>query len=249
MGLVLKLKYGADNDGSECDKIYIEDDTGVYDATTNTGGYQAESGDASGNPKRSELALYQLLTKKSRTTDSDITYTNDDTAAGSVTKWSVDVTTDGWYRSQVIAFPVWDSTTAYGVNQLVYFSTSLYKCIVTTSAGESPSSAPTKWEAYQSTTTNLRTVYDNISTYSPTTTIYTAYLDFAHTCYSNKIYGDAWKDVSDNSPSFYDTKTAIKITAFLEGAKISAARSNFADADDKLMVVLDLGENPNSIKC
>lgn len=250
MAVVLKLIYSPLNDGADCGTMIIDDDTGVYNVTTNPNGYQDEGGDASNNAKRSELALYQIPTKMNpEGTDSDLDYTNVDSSAETVASWSVDITSDGWYRGQVIGAPVWDTSLAYGVQQLVWYDDLLYTCLITTGPSESPSTAPTKWLAMASTVDNLRLVYDDPIPYGPTVTIATSYYDFLQYCYGDETYADAWKDASDDRPSFYTKDSAIAITAFLEGAKIAAARENFQEADRKILIVQDLGNNPNCKTC
>jgi hypothetical protein len=250
MALELKLAYSNVNDGSDCNTLVLDDDTGVYDMTTNPGGYQDEGDDGSGHPKRSELAVYTLLTKKNpESADADVDFTNVDSDADTATSWSIPITQDGWYRGQIIAVPVWDISAAYAVGQLVWYSDVLYRIIITTAAGETPVSSPTKYETFEPTADNLRLVYDDPVSYGPTTPIYTGYLDFLQHCFGDEIYADAWKDVSDDRPSYYTKDSAIAITAFLEGAKIAAARENFQEADRKALIVQDLGNNPNCKIC
>lgn len=250
MALTLELTYSTLNDGSDCAALVLDDDTGTWDVSTNPTGYQAEAGDASGNPKRSALAVYALTTKKNpEGTDVDLDYTSVDSSADTIASWEFEITSDGWYRGQIIGAPIWDSGTAYAVGQLIWFSDALYTCAITTSAAESPVTAPTKWTAFASTIANLRLVYDTPITYGPTTTIYTNYLDFLQYCIGDETYADAWKEVSDDRPSFYTKDSAISITAFLEGAKIAAARENFQEADRKILIVQDLGNNSYCKTC
>lgn len=251
MALILDINYSTLNDGGDCETVVLEDGTGEYDAGTNPNGYQAEAGDASGHPKRSELALYFLLTRKQpEATDFDVDYTNVESEADTVTSWSIPITSDGWYRGQMLAIPIYDATVpTYAVNQVVWYNDALYKCIITASTAESPDSAPAKWEIYTSDIEGLRELYDNITTYSPTSTIYSQYLDFLQYCFGDRVYADAWKDVSDDKPSYYNADLAFKITAFLEGAKIAAARGNYREADRKITKVQDLGDNPNCKSC
>ena len=244
MPLQLQLSYSNSNDGSDCKNIVIDDSTGDFSSPDNEGGY------GTSNPERNTLALYHILTKKNpEATDSDLTYTNEDSAADTVASWTIPVSTDGWYRAQSIAIPIWDAGTAYAQDQLVWFSDALYRSNTVTSNGESPASQPAKWVAFDSTITNLRDVYDNPIAYGPTITIFTTYLDFLQHCLGDEIYADAWKDVSDDRPSFYSTDAATAITALLEGSKIAAARENFQEADRKILIVQDLGNNPNCKNC
>jgi len=250
MALQLQLTYSNTNDGSDCKNIVLDDSTGVWNATTNAGGYQDEGGDASGNPKRSELALYILLTKKNpEATDADNSYLNDNSSADTIATWTIPVSGDGWYRGQSVSIPILDNAQAYGLNHIVWFSGSLYKCINPAAAGETPVSQPTRWELYEPTAANIRAIYDNPAFYSPDVTIYTGYLDFLQHCLGDEIYADAWKDVSDDRPSFYSADAATAITALLEGAKIAAARGNYQEADRKIIIVQDLGNNPNCKIC
>jgi hypothetical protein len=250
MALTLKLAYSNVNDGSDCNTLVLDDDTGVYDAVTNPGGYQDEGDDASGHPKRSELAVYTLLTKKNpESADADITFTNVDSDADTTTSWPIPITQDGWYRGQIIAIPFWVDSIGYAVNQIIWYSDVLYKIVATTAPAETPVGSPAKFEVFESTAANMRLVYDDPITYGPSATIETGYLDLLQHCFGDETYADAWKDVSDDRPSFYSKDSAIAITAFLEGAKIAAARENFQEADRKILIVQALGNNPNCKIC
>jgi hypothetical protein len=244
MALVLAVEYSTSNTDADCTEAIYDDDTGTYNAGTNPGGW------GSPNPERTDYNLYGLLTdKQPEGTDTDTAYTNNAAEADTLTAWTYEISADGWYRAYSIAIRDWDATAAYSVNQIIYYLGTLYKCIVTTSAGEDPVSAPSKWTSYADTAAGLREIIDNTSTYSQESTIYVAYADYVEKCRANGIYGDVWELESSEKPSQFTPELAYKITAFLEGGKVAEARGKYAEANSKILKVSDLGVDLNCINC
>ena len=87
-GIVLKVEKGSIS--ADCLTLTIDDNTGVYDAGTNTGGY------GSPNDERNTLYLKLLVTLKKTAGDEVITVDayNDLT----VTTWDVTIAEDGRYE-------------------------------------------------------------------------------------------------------------------------------------------------------
>lgn len=243
MALVLQSEYSATNTDGNCDVIIIEDSTGDYNAVDNPGGWGAP------NPERSEYALYSVLTKKIEGDDTDIVDSANDATATSIDTFNLTSVGDGWYESNLVAIPVYSGSQAYGVNQVVYFTNQPYICTVTTSAGEDPISTPAKWDSFESTAANLRLILDSVATYSPTIAIYTSLDNILETCSSNKIYADAWKDQSSGCAECYNYEDTMKITSYLEGAKISFADNEYNSADKKIQVVIAFGQGNDCTNC
>ncbi len=255
MALTIVQQFSTANTADVCTSIITDDTTGVWDVVTNTTGYQAEAGDASGNAKRSELALYIFVTKKEYPgADSSIVYVNDETTADTIARWTITgIAVDGWFRVRLLGFPIWDSGTAYLLDQIVWYNDDLY--IVTaalTTAGQAPDGAgAADWDTASVPT--LTTIYDNVGDHDDTSTIYLSELDLLQVCLSNAGFADLVADNSkDNCCSDCGSENEqllCKVRSMLEGAKVAAARARFLQGEQKILVVTDLLAGKDCFAC
>jgi hypothetical protein len=245
MALVIQVTPSSLNDPANEDLRIYDDGTGDYDAVDNTGGWGAP------NPERSEYALYITVLKKIPDgTDLEVEYDNDDSAADTVESWNVTIERDGWYQTFLIVIPVWDASLTYSINQLLWFNDALYRVIVATAAGESPTTAPAKYAAFSDTETNLLDVVENTNDYSIEGVIYTDQLDDFVTYRGDEFYSDVYQLASSYcSDTINVPELVYKTTVFLEGSKIAYARNRYAEADKKIGVVIDLSNGIDPSTC
>lgn len=99
---------------SDCGTLTIIDNTGDYDASSNTGGY------GSPNETRANLYLKLFLTLKKSDGDEAISIDayNENTAAS----WAITITEDGYYEAYLFGCLAWSSGTTFSLNEVTYSS-------------------------------------------------------------------------------------------------------------------------------
>jgi hypothetical protein len=175
------------------EQIAMQESTGVYNASTNPGGYGAP------NAELVDSAQYCFAFKKNvSTTDANhtnlLSNTTPEDGVGTKT-WTLNITStgsntdDGWYKFYLLVCPIYSAATAYTVNQMVSSANILYKCIQA-GTGQTPASSPTYWTAVNmaDTVANLEAILDDQSTYS----IWTGYendimIENTEIFYANKV--------------------------------------------------------------
>ena len=232
MALVLNITYSSNNSFAEFDEMVVDDSTGVYNVTTNPGGFGTP------NPERADLGLVLLVEKKGygNIADAEITYDNSSNTFISVATWTVDISVDGWFKNTVLGIPVW-SAGAYTASQAVVHNDVVY----TADTGTSGEPGVADWTIASQATLIL--IRDNISTYSPDETIYEGVLDKIITGlgdigYGNAVASDLAKDCA--AECYDDINETNKIWAYLEGSKISGSRSKYMEGERKVLIYTDL---------
>lgn len=97
------IKYKLENTNTTNDLgsiLYLKDSTGDYDALTNVGGY----GDP--NTERSDVALFVTAYYVSTKSTLPVTIKGYDPLVA--TDFVVNLTMDGWYKFNMLAFPIYD---------------------------------------------------------------------------------------------------------------------------------------------
>ena len=233
MALTLTPTYSSSNSLTNYDDMIIDDSTGTYDAGTNPGGYGAP------NPDRADLGLVLVAQKKGygNIADTELEYSNTGNDFDTIASWTVDVTVDGWHEAVILGIPIWSAGT-YDQSQAIVEADVVYICDAN---GTTTQPSVSGWTV--ATQTNLEAIRDDLVTYSPTSTVYSGTLNTVLTSLGDIGYGDSVAaDLSkDCAPECYDDITETnKIWAYLEGAKISAARSKFMEAERKVLIYTDL---------
>jgi len=233
MALILNPTYSTSNSFATPESLIVEDSTGAYNVTTNPGGYGTP------NEDRVDLGLVITVEKKGygSTADVEITYDNSVNTLTTVASWTIAVAIDGWFKITCMGIPVWDVSITYAANQAVAYNNVIYTSVAGGNLGNAPGGA--EWD----TSITLITIRDNISTYSPTTTIHVGVLDKIVTSLGDIGYGDAVSadTAKDCAPDCYDDiNETNKIWAYLEGSKISGARSKFMEGERKVLIYTDL---------
>ena len=112
------------------------------------------------NADREDVAVFLLLWKMDEDeNETEVEIDND--SPDTVTEWTFDSSTDGWYKAQIIVIPNWDILTAYTVGQVVYYTNgSIYICILN-STGNLPTNT-TYFSPIEITDTDI-TEADNVT--------------------------------------------------------------------------------------
>lgn len=137
MALLPKLKV--DSQTLENDKMTVIDDTGLYDAITNAGGYGTP------NPDRSDLGLFVYGYEYNPDGD-DSLILSDNTEPNTASSWEFDISGDGYIYFFVLAFNAWDSSTPYDPDDLVYHNSNFYKALQSSTNVEPSSSTSATWD-------------------------------------------------------------------------------------------------------
>lgn len=129
---------------SDCATVTITDQTGVYDAVDNPGGYGAP------NTERADLALALFGWKWAAPdaddpTDTPLDINNDDPL--NVASWQIEQSLDGYYYYKLFSVDLWDVATEYTAGHVVYDETyqNFYKALQI-STGSQPGASPDDWE-------------------------------------------------------------------------------------------------------
>jgi hypothetical protein len=235
MALSLKLKKGAT--ASDMSYFIVEDNTGVYDATTNPTGYGTP------NTERAALALYVYGFKYHATPDTDtalaITNNEDPENASS---WQVAMDEDGYHYLRVLGFNIWSNLVTYAIGDLVYYQTKYYQATAET-LDQDPINNTTIWTEVTDLTTEA--IYEN-------TSLLVYQLDVSidsrgRSCYQTQLF----KQAKDNCGCSGDQPGAVvqpymKIFVHLNAARILCLQEKYIMADAELKY---LSEYCESIGC
>jgi hypothetical protein len=233
MPLQLKLKRGAVD--SQLAYFLLLDNTGLYNVTTNPGGYGTP------NPDRATLALYLYGYKyKKDVDDTPLNISNLDPTA--VTQWQIPMPTDGYYYFTLLGFNIYDVLLPYAQGVYVYYAGGYYKSLDVIATGEDPINNPSLWEPVADLTS------DDVS---GNASVYTAFSDQvpnyrAKACYQEQVQLDAEGCCDCHDREQTKTKKYQKIFVHLNAASFDCLQQKYQQADAELMY---LAEYCESIHC
>jgi len=239
MPLELKLKRGA----VDQNLVYflMLDNTGVYDAVDNPGGYGAP------NPERAVLALYLYGYKHNKSSD-DTPIIIDNTAPPTVTQWQIPMFTDGYYYFKLLGFNIYDELLAYVADDMVYYATKYYIAtdIIPIGPGQDPLTNPTgSWTEVTDLTTEE--VYNNASVHKTSSDQVVNYR--AKACYQEQVFLDAEGCCDCHSREKTKTKTYQKIFVHLNAANFDCLQQKYAQADEELMFLSEYCKSIHCVHC
>lgn len=233
MPLQLKLKRGAVD--SQLAFFLMLDNTGVYDAVNNPGGYGTP------NPDRANLALFLYGYKYKKDVD-DVPLIIDNTGPLVVTQWEVPMPTDGYYYFTLLGFNVYDILLSYTPNMYVFYANSYYKSLDFIIPGQDPINNPTLWELVPDLT--IPEVSGNVSVYAATSDQVVNYR--AKACYQEQVQLEAEGCCDCHSREQTKTKKYQRIFVHLNAASFDCLQQKYQQADAELLY---LAEYCESIHC
>lgn len=229
-----KLKRGA-IDGLNLAYFLLLDDTGVYAASTNEGGYNSP------NPARADVALH-LYGYKYRKDTADELLVIENPSPLTATQWQIPMAEDGYYYFRLLAIPVYNAGLPYVVGKIVYHEGGYYKSIDVVSSGQNPIDNPDLWEAVEDIQTDE--VFEDASIYTGTSDQVVNYR--AKQCYQIQVQLEAEGCCDCHSKDRTKTKTYQKIFVHLNAAAFDCLQQKYQQADEELMF---LAEYCESIQC
>lgn len=235
MALVVNPTYSTSNSFTTPESLIISDSTGTYNVTTNPGGFGTP------NPDRVDFGMVLLVEKKGygNTVDAEIAYDNSGNTLTTIAEWTVPITVDGWFLATVLTIPEWLIGETYDIDQAVTYNDVVYTSVAGSNIGNTPGGA--EWTAASDATLIL--IRDDVGTYSTSHTIYLGILNIIVTQLGDIGYGNAVANDTAKGcdPECYDDINATNnIWAYLEGAKISGARSKYMEGERKVLIYTDL---------
>lgn len=261
MALIPKIEIVTASTGYQ--SIAVQETTGLYNGSTNLGGYGAP------NPDANEMAQYLFAFKKNFSIDDeDLTADHiDNTVAddGVYNKtWSLDITSagsdtgDGWYDFWLLLCPLWTAK-SYALDQIVYdaVDNQLYIAIVaSTSAGTRPGLNLTDWAVFLTgkTVSNLEDIFDDAGSYGgigddevyaakiSDVMVENSEIEFANIVADACIECDGCTDLSD------ERKEIDTWEFFLRCVYVNESKENWPAAERSIEVLKDLA-NGNCTVC
>jgi hypothetical protein len=222
MALIPALRRGAVDSGLSY--FYLEDNTGVYNVTTNPGGYGTL------NPARNTLALYVYGYKYRSTTPEALTIGN--TIPLTATQWQVPMGEDGYYYFTLLAIPIWDTVPTYTINTIVYYQTHYYIAIAI-STNQDPINNPTKWQLITDLTTTA--IQTNPSIYYATFNTVVNYR--GKVCLQTQTYLEAKCNCNCDDNNRSEVRPYQKVAVMIATAGYLCAQQKYAQADDELVAL------------
>lgn len=228
MALALKLAKGAVDSGLAF--YYLTDSTGVYNVSTNPGGY----GNPPANPNRAALALY-LYGYKYVKDSSDTAITINNTADPiSVTQWQIPMTADGYSYFTLLAIQDLVTVTGAGntvIGNLYYYSGAYYKALTVNNSN--PSVTPTGFQLVTDLTDPTILAIANV-TYT-TLDVVTNY--FGKQCLQTQMFIESRDNCNCDDNNRTECRPYQKVFSMLYTAGILCAQAKYAQADDMLVAL------------
>jgi len=236
--LQLKLKRGAVS--SELDYFFLEDNTGTYDALTNTTGY----GNLPANPERDDLALF-VYGYKYRKDSADEAIVIPNSNPTTATNWQIPLAEDGYHYFRILGFPIYDLALTYAAGVMVYYNTRYYKSLDIIAATEDPINNPDLWLEITDLTTDE--VYAN-------TSIFVNYTDQvinyrAKQCYQEQVQLEAEGCCDCHSKDRTKTKVYQRIFVHLNAAAFDCLQQKYQQADEELVYLAEYCETIHCKHC
>jgi len=223
MALELKLKRGAV--AADLSYFILQDNTGVYNVSTNPGGYGTP------NPNRNALALYLFgyyyQSDPKVTTDNPIVISN--TIPNSVTEWQIPITADGYVYFTLLGINNWDSATAYVIDDVVFYQNNYYIAI-DVSTNLDPVNNPLLWQLISDMTSE--DITGNATVYSSTFNAVTNYR--AKSCYQTQLFKEAKDNCNCDNSNRAEVRPYTKIFVHLNVAAILCSQQKYVQANDEL---------------
>jgi hypothetical protein len=227
------------------EQLAVQEATGVYNASTNPGGYGAP------NIESNVAAQYLFAFKKNvSTTDENWTslISNTTPEDGVINKtWTLDIsstgsdTDDGWYKFYLLVCPIYSGATAYTVDDIVSSADILYKCIQA-GTGQTPASSPTYWTAVNmaDTVANLEAILDDQDTYS----MWTGYendimIENTEIFYANKV-AEACAACSPCTDLADEIQEIEYLEFYMRCAYTNESKENWTAAEKNVEILKDI---------
>lgn len=203
---------------ADCATLTITDQTGNYDASTNTGGYGAP------NETRANLYLKLFVTLKKTTGDEPQTVPayNENTAS----EWEITISEDGRYEAVLFGCLVWSAAITYALNEITYDAAQdeFYKSVQAGNINQARTD--TAWWTPVTTPAELQAAAD-----LPQADVYIDTDDIVELCNSKICRAEAYRDADCgcvDDPCNLSTYEKIRLK--IEGAEIEDAAGNPGNA-------------------
>jgi len=230
MALIPKVTFKASSETTT--GFTLEDTTGVYNATTNAGGYGAP------NAIRSTLAV-QLFIYRDYESATDLVIAIDNTSADTQTEWIVPTTVGGFglYGKAAIVAPIWVAG-AYNANDVVWESGVLYHVYTAGPVATQPSTDAANWRP---DTDALFPITDMISNPGTYTISYLATINHVYTNPLDTGLADKLSDLNTAPKCNSDLRKDItNIKFYLDSVDIFSFAGDYLSAERSAQLANDL---------
>ncbi len=222
MALIINVVAGSVNEAGT--ELNLTDDTGLYDASDNPGGY------GSPNPNKNEIAII-LLANNKRQDEGDVLLTVQPYNPAVDYNYVVEIYKDGWYQIKSFGLRLYSVNTSFAVTEATYDSASGEIRKILTKSGSGPYTytysvlTPSDLDSV-----TVITLYESILNTLVLVTLLECYTNSIKVFFNNASPVTNTTVMTDNA----DFNTKLKVQAYLEAIRADFAFTNYTQA--QLMV-------------
>jgi len=160
--------------------------------------------------------------------DIDLTIVGDQSDPTLDSSWIVTSENDGWHTLPMYAIPIYSSLATYSIDQVVFYSGALYKCIQQ-ATDVTPGSDPLYWTQIN--------IDDDIDDVEAADNVQYEYQQFVLTsrlekCYSKATAMEATDGCCEGCENAELKQTAEKLHVLLNGIFVECGRLKYAEAEE-----------------
>lgn len=198
-----------------------------------------------GELERVDVAVVAYLYKPSWNADVETAQVTLDTyVPESVTQWTATISVDGHYQLLQYVIELWDASTSYAIDDIVYESGSLWKSL-TVNLNSTPSSNPSDWELFSDQLDTVETL---------PSTVTEGVTNFVVTCRSEKCYAKVVASVASTGKCGSCTEEELgklyrRVDVLLQGVFVAAAQTRYNDADELVSTLIEICQDVENCGC